>query len=213
MAGLPEEARPSPDALLKAAEKEARGKHKIFLGAAPGVVKTYEMLTSARRRKEEGIDVVVGVVETHGRAETEALVHGLEMVARQPVDYHGRTIAEMDIDAILARAPQPLERRAQVRELFGVEGLKSLREVEQQLDVAFHPLHELGLFERLVGRVCGQARHLFWPCGPIGAPDRQIIASLAHCLRVCACGRAGGAAGRQALRSPRCIVSRPGAQW
>ncbi|CAN5921327.1 sensor histidine kinase KdpD [soil metagenome] len=105
MAGLPEDARPSPDALLKAAEKEARGKHKIFLGAAPGVGKTYEMLTSARRRKEEGIDVVVGVVETHGRAETEAQLAGLEVVPRRPVEYKGRSLVEMDLDAILRRRP------------------------------------------------------------------------------------------------------------
>ena len=79
MAGVGEETRPSPDALLKAAEKETRGKHKIFLGAAPGVGKTYEMLSTARRRKLEGIDVVVGVVETHGRSETEA-----QLGVRQP---------------------------------------------------------------------------------------------------------------------------------
>ncbi len=67
-----DDSRPSPDALLKAAEKESRGKHKIFLGAAPGVGKTWEMLSAAHRRRRDGIDVVVGVVETHGRAETEA---------------------------------------------------------------------------------------------------------------------------------------------
>jgi two-component system sensor histidine kinase KdpD len=77
MAGAPAETRPSPDALLKAAEKEKRGKLKIFLGAAPGVGKTYEMLSAARRRKADGTDVVVGVVETHGRAETEAQLAGL----------------------------------------------------------------------------------------------------------------------------------------
>ena len=69
MAALPDETRPSPDALLKAALKESRGKFKIFFGAAPGVGKTYEMLQAARRRRKEGIDVVVAVVETHGRAE------------------------------------------------------------------------------------------------------------------------------------------------
>ena len=83
MAGVPAETRPSPDALLKAAEKEKRGKLKIFLGAAPGVGKTYEMLSAARRRKAQGVDVVVGVVETHGRAETEAQAAGLEIVPRR----------------------------------------------------------------------------------------------------------------------------------
>jgi two-component system sensor histidine kinase KdpD len=105
MAGAPAETRPSPDSLLKAAEKERRGKHKIFLGAAPGVGKTYEMLSSARRRKAEGIDVVVGLAETHGRAETEAQLAGLEVVPRRKVEYKGRTLEEMDLDAILKRRP------------------------------------------------------------------------------------------------------------
>jgi len=105
MPALGEHARPSPDALLKAAEKEARGKLKIFLGAAPGVGKTYEMLSVARRRKKEGIDVVVGVVETHGRAETEAQLADLEVLPRRKVEYHGRTLEEMDLDAVLKRRP------------------------------------------------------------------------------------------------------------
>ncbi|WP_421996773.1 ATP-binding protein [Reyranella sp.] len=105
MASHGEESRPSPDALLKAAEKETRGKLKIFLGAAPGVGKTYEMLSEARRRQKEGVDVVVGVVETHGRAETEAQLAGLEVVARRPVEYKGRVLQEMDLDAILKRRP------------------------------------------------------------------------------------------------------------
>src|SRR5499426_2627358 len=97
--------RPSPEALLAAAAREARGKLKIFLGAAPGVGKTYEMLQSARRRKADGIDVAIGVVETHGRKETEALLEGLEVVPRRQIAYEGRTLSEMDIDAILARRP------------------------------------------------------------------------------------------------------------
>src|SRR5471030_850921 len=105
MVGVPDETRPSPDALLEAAQKETRGKLKIFLGAAPGVGKTYEMLSAARRRKADGVDVVIGVVETHGRSETEAQMAGLEVVARQQVDYKGRTLGEMDLDAILARRP------------------------------------------------------------------------------------------------------------
>ncbi len=97
--------RPSPEALLAAAAREQRGKLKIFLGAAPGVGKTYEMLQTARRRKAEGVDVVIGVVETHGRKETEALLEGLEVVPRRRVTYQGHTLNEMDIDAILARRP------------------------------------------------------------------------------------------------------------
>jgi two-component system sensor histidine kinase KdpD len=105
MAGAGEQTRPSPDALLKAAQREGRGKFKIFFGAAPGVGKTYAMLLAARRRKTEGADVVVGVVETHGRADTEAQLAGLEVVARRKVDYKGRALEEMDLDAILARRP------------------------------------------------------------------------------------------------------------
>ncbi|MCJ2082163.1 sensor histidine kinase [Methylobacterium sp. J-090] len=99
--------RPSPDALLDAARREEghRGRLKIFLGAAPGVGKTYEMLTVGRARLKAGTDVVVGVVETHGRAETEALVEGFEVVARHQVPYHGTVLAEMDLDALLARQP------------------------------------------------------------------------------------------------------------
>ncbi len=97
--------RPSPEALLASAQREGRGRLKIFLGAAPGVGKTYEMLTSGRARRAEGIDVVIGVVETHGRSETQALVDGFEIVPRRLVDYKGRALDEMDLDAILARRP------------------------------------------------------------------------------------------------------------
>jgi two-component system, OmpR family, sensor histidine kinase KdpD len=100
------EGRPSPDALLETAQQSARGRLKIFLGAAPGVGKTFEMLSAARARYQEGVDVVVGVVETHGRRETEALLDGMEIIPRRPVDYRGRTLAELDLDALLARRPQ-----------------------------------------------------------------------------------------------------------
>lgn len=97
--------RPSPDALLRLAKREARGRLKIFLGAAPGVGKTYAMLSQAAERLRAGVDVVVGVVETHGRAETQALVDPLEVIPRRQIDYQGRLLSEMDIDAILLRRP------------------------------------------------------------------------------------------------------------
>ncbi len=100
------ETRPSPDALLEAAAREGRGRLKIFLGAAPGVGKTYEMLMSGRARLADGTDVVIGVVETHGRRETQALVGGFEIVPRKAVDYKGRALDEMDLDAIIARRPK-----------------------------------------------------------------------------------------------------------
>src|SRR5690349_22126108 len=96
--------RPSPDALLQATRR--RGRLKIFLGAAPGVGKTFEMLSAAQSKRRDGVDIVVGVVETHGRKETQALLDGLEIIPRRQMQYKGRTIDEMDIDAILARRPQ-----------------------------------------------------------------------------------------------------------
>lgn len=97
--------RPSPDALLKDAQRAGRGRLKIFLGAAPGVGKTYEMLSAAQARRREGVDVVIGIVETHGRAETQALIAGLESIPRVSVDYRGTALTEMDLDAILERRP------------------------------------------------------------------------------------------------------------
>jgi two-component system sensor histidine kinase KdpD len=99
------EGRPSPEALLATAKQEGRGRLKIFLGAAPGVGKTYEMLLAAQARRREGIDVVVGVVEAHGRRETEALLEGLEMIPRRQVEYKGHLLGEMDLDAIVKRRP------------------------------------------------------------------------------------------------------------
>jgi two-component system sensor histidine kinase KdpD len=101
--------RPNPDELLtqiKAEEEQKkRGKLKIFLGYAPGVGKTYTMLEAARLRKKD-TDVVVGIVETHGRVETEALLEGLEIVPRRQVEYRGIKLTEMNLDAVLARHPQ-----------------------------------------------------------------------------------------------------------
>jgi two-component system sensor histidine kinase KdpD len=100
--------RPSPDALLEAARREESpaGRLKIFVGAAPGVGKTYEMLQSGRAKFKDGVDVVVGVVETHGRKETAALLDGFEIVPRNIIEYKGRRLEEMDLDALIARRPQ-----------------------------------------------------------------------------------------------------------
>src|ERR1700731_4725674 len=100
--------RPSPEALLEAARREESpaGRLKIFVGAAPGVGKTYEMLQQARARKLDGYDVAVGVVETHGRKETEALLEGLEVIPRRHIEYKGQGLEEMDLDAVIARHPQ-----------------------------------------------------------------------------------------------------------
>ena len=103
------EIRPNPDALLKRVQaEEARqleGKLKIFFGANPGVGKTYAMLEAAHEQRRDGMDVVIGVVETHGRTETEALLPGLEVLPRRPVEYRGTVLNEFDLDAALARRP------------------------------------------------------------------------------------------------------------
>ena len=109
MANRDPEQRPSPDALLEAARRESdqAGRLKIFVGAAPGVGKTYEMLQSAHAKRKAGADVVVGVVETHGRAETEALLQGLEVHSAQAARAtRTRSLEEMDLDALIARRPQ-----------------------------------------------------------------------------------------------------------
>jgi two-component system, OmpR family, sensor histidine kinase KdpD len=97
--------RASPDALLALAKKEGRGHLKIFLGAAPGVGKTFAMLTSAQAEKTGGRDVVAGLIETHGRRETERLIEGFEVLPRKPIVYRNQVMKEFDLDAALARRP------------------------------------------------------------------------------------------------------------
>ncbi len=105
---MQEDGRPDPDALLAAlpdARPTQAGHLKIFLGAAPGVGKTWEMLVQARRRAADGLDVVAGIIETHGRADTEAQLADLPVLPRRPIAYRGQTIPEFDLDAALARRP------------------------------------------------------------------------------------------------------------
>ena len=109
MATPSEPVRPDPDALLAKLEAEEvralRGKLKIFFGASPGVGKTYAMLAAARQLRAQGVDVVVGVVETHGRSETAALLQGLEILPPKEIEYKNRVLKEFDLDAALARKP------------------------------------------------------------------------------------------------------------
>src|SRR5262245_8281040 len=101
-----EPGRPEPEALLAEAQREGRGRLKVYLGMAPGVGKTFAMLEGARALKAQGIDVVVGIVETHSRKETAALLEGLEVLPRKAIQYRGQTLHEFDIDAALARKPK-----------------------------------------------------------------------------------------------------------
>ena len=102
--------RPDPDRLLdllKAEEAQAkRGKLKIFFGASAGVGKTYAMLQAARQRVAEGVDVLAGVIETHGRAETAALLEGMRVLPRRQLEHRGFTLDEFDIDAVLVKKPR-----------------------------------------------------------------------------------------------------------
>jgi two-component system sensor histidine kinase KdpD len=99
------DARPDPDALLANLHRESRGRLKIFLGAAPGVGKTWEMLVAANHKREAGVDVVAGLIETHGRAGTIEEIGGLEILPRSKIPYRGQTLEEFDLDAALARKP------------------------------------------------------------------------------------------------------------
>lgn len=142
---MEEEQRPSPEALLRKIREEeesakpSRGRLKVFLGAAAGVGKTYHMLEDAQSLKSEGLDVVVGLVETHGRPETEALLDGLEIIPRRQVEHGGLVLTEMDLDAVLARHPQ----LALVDELAhtnapGSRHAKRVQDVEELLEAGIN---------------------------------------------------------------------------
>ena len=98
--------RPDPDALLAHAKRQGRGRLRVYLGMSPGVGKTYEMLSAAQRRRVDGEEVLVGLIETHGRAETQALLDGLEVLPRAPIAHRGQLLMEFDLDAALARRPK-----------------------------------------------------------------------------------------------------------
>ena len=161
MASPGNSARPSPDALLVESRRHERGRLKIFLGAAPGVGKTYEMLSVARRKLLEGVDVVAGIIETHGRAETEALLEGLPQAPRNKVEYRGRVLDELDLDALLARKP----RLALVDELAhtnvpGSRHAKRYQDVQELLDAGIDVYTTLNVqhlesFNDLVMRITG----------------------------------------------------------
>ena len=131
--------RPSPEALLRQAAREDRGLLKVFLGAAPGVGKTYEMLSEGAAHLRAGMDVVVGIVETHGRAETEALARPFEIVHRRDLETNGRFLAEMDIDAILARKPRlVLVDELAHTNVTGSRHPKRYQDVEELLDAGIN---------------------------------------------------------------------------
>lgn len=127
--------RPNPDALLEASRREEQGGLKVFLGAAPGVGKTYQMLQAAHELKRQGVDVVVGIVETHGREETEALCDGLEVIPLHALEYRGRTFHEFDLDAVLNRKPAVvLVDELAHRNIPGARHARRYQDIEELLD-------------------------------------------------------------------------------
>ncbi|HYI69115.1 MAG TPA: sensor histidine kinase KdpD [Skermanella sp.] len=138
--------RPSPEALLAEANRERRGRLKIFLGAAPGVGKTFAMLEAAHDQRREKVDVVIGIVETHGRRDTEALLDGLEVLPRRQVDYRGRFFAEMDVDAILRRRPGlVLVDELAHTNIPGSRHVKRFQDVEEILEAGIDVLSTLNI--------------------------------------------------------------------
>jgi two-component system, OmpR family, sensor histidine kinase KdpD len=125
--------RPSPESLLARLEEGEQARLRVYIGAAPGVGKTYQMLEDAHQLKRQGVDIVVAVVETHGREETEAMIGDLERVPARRVQYRGVTLEEMDVEAIIARRPDV----AIVDELAhtNVPGSKNRKRYEDVLDL------------------------------------------------------------------------------
>ncbi|MBS1789846.1 MAG: universal stress protein [Acidobacteria bacterium] len=130
------ETRPSPESLLAKLKAEEQARLRVYLGAAPGVGKTYQMLGDAHLLKRQGVDVVVAVVETHGRAETAALISDLEQVPLKMIEYRGVTLKEMDLEAVIARHPAI----AIVDELAhtNVPGSKNHKRYEDVLELLEH---------------------------------------------------------------------------
>ena len=131
--------RPTADALLARIQEQTRARLRIYIGAAPGVGKTYEMLQEAHALRARGLDVVVGYVETYGRTNTDAQLKDLEIVPRRKIEYHGVTLEEMNVDAILARKPQVCV----VDELAhtNVPGSRHVKRYEDVLDILDAGIH------------------------------------------------------------------------
>ena len=205
-----EDSRPDPDALVAAAAREGRGRLKVFLGAAPGVGKTYEMLAAARRLHDGGADVLIGVVETHGRAETEAQIGGLPILPYRQVPYRGQMLQEFDVDAALARRPGLLL----VDELAhtNAPGSRHGQAVGGRERAAGRRHHGLGHAERAAsrkperGRGAHHRRARFRDAARPGAGGRQRGRADRHSPR-----RAAGPAARGPHLSSGC--GRAGAGW
>lgn len=141
-----DDSRLPPEHFLNLIRQQQRGRLKVYLGFAAGVGKTYEMLQEAQRLKHQGVDIVIGIVETHGRPETVALLEGLEQVPRRRIEYHGVVLEEMDLDALLARRPTV----ALVDELAhnnapGSRHAKRYQDVEELVRAGIHVISTLNI--------------------------------------------------------------------
>ena len=184
-----DDGRPDPETFLAQAREEerraTRGRLKIFFGAAPGVGKTYAMLESARERSREGVDVVVGVVESHGRAETAALIEGLPAVPKRDLEYRGIALQEFDLDAALARRPGVLL----VDELAhtnapGSRHAKRWQDVEELLDAGISVYSTLNVqhldsLNDVVARITGVTVRETVPDSVFDEADELELADLA----------------------------------
>ncbi|MCI0564976.1 MAG: universal stress protein, partial [Nitrososphaera sp.] len=135
-----------PESFLQLIRRAERGRLKVYLGYAAGVGKTYLMLLEGHKLKAEGIDVVIGIVETHGRAETAQLIEGLEVVPQRRVEYRGITLEEMDVDAILTRKPQVvLVDELAHTNVPGSPNLKRYQDVQDILAAGIHVIATLNI--------------------------------------------------------------------
>lgn len=156
-----ESRRVSPDAFLRLIEKSRRGRLKLYIGHAAGVGKTYQMLEDAHALKNQGVDVVAGFIETHGRSETLAKIGDLEAIARRRVSYKGRELEEMDLPAILARKPQiVLVDELAHTNVPGVENEKRYQDVEEILAAGIAVMTTVNIqhfesVQEIVSRVTG----------------------------------------------------------
>ena len=210
---VPDPTRPDPDALLasihRSEAKETRGRLKVFFGMAPGVGKTYAMLQAARKAHAEGMDVVVALVETHGREETQRLLEGLPVVPRKLIAYHGTQLGELDLEAVLARRP----RLAVVDELAhtnapGSRHLKRWQDVEELLAAGidvFTTLNVQHLESRAdtVRQITGVAVRETVPDSMIEAADEIQLVDLTPGAAPRAARRGQGLSGRPRRRRRR----------
>jgi two-component system sensor histidine kinase KdpD len=170
---------------LQLIRRSQRGKLKIYLGYGPGVGKTWQMLLEGQRLKQEGVDVVVGLVETHGRAETAKLIEGLEVIPRKQVLYRGITLEEMDLDAVLARKPEvALVDEFAHTNVPGSENPKRYQDVQDLLGAGIHVITTINIqhLESLydtVEKFVGVKVHERLPDSLLAEADEIVIVDLA----------------------------------